>query len=202
MKFLKISYRVFAVLLLVTLTVGMFVHTSDEQRSGDLNALLPITASDKEWIYENFGQYKDKDFETLLYEGIIPFALEHFVYDLEHNHCLPLQAIDFTKFRTEEKCNFHGCCFQFTCFTKIVVETIFPEVESIIVDVMMNGDREKAHSYNYFIDNGNTYMVDTTIILARYNKNLTFEDYAKNIGNVSFRDYAVNIFNDEIYRVY
>lgn len=201
MKILKIGCRVVTILLLIILTVGMFVHTSDEQRSGDLNSSLPITASDKEWIYENFGQYKDKDFETLLYEGIIPFAIEHFVYDLEHNHCLPLQTIDFTKFRTEEKCNFHGCCFQFTCFTKIVVETIFPEIDSIIVDVKF-GDPQKAHSYNYFIYNGDTYMVDTTIILARHNKKLSYEDYAKNIGKISYRDYAVNTFNDEIYRVY
>ena len=40
MKVFKFGYRVVAILLLITLTVGMFVHTSAEQRSGDLNAML------------------------------------------------------------------------------------------------------------------------------------------------------------------
>jgi hypothetical protein len=137
-----------------------------------------------------------------MYEGIIPFALNHFVYDDNHDHRLPTQSFNFTKFRTEEKCNFHGECFHFSCFTKIVVETIFPEIDSIIVDVRLGGDPKKTHSYNYFTYDGNTYMVDTTIILARHNKNLSYEDYAKNIGKISFRDYAENIYKDEIYRIY
>lgn len=202
MKIFKFGCRVVTILLLITLTVGMFVHTSAEQRSGDLNAMLSISNADRDWIYENFGHYED--FESLMYEGIIPFALNNnFVYDDVHDHQLPLQSFNFTRFRTKEKCDFHGVCFHFTCFTKIVVETIFPEVDSYIVDVRLNGKRDKAHSYNYFIYDGNTYMVDTTIILARHNKNLSYEDYAKNIGGkISFQDFAVNTFNDEIYRVY
>ena len=202
MKVFKFGYRVVAILLLITLTVGMFVHTSAEQRSGDLNAMLSISNADRDWIYENFGHYED--FESLMYEGIIPFTLNNcFVYDDVHDHQLPLQSFNFTKFRTKEKCDFHGVCFHFTCFTKIVVETIFPEVDSYIVDVRLNGRRDKTHSYNYFVYNGNTYMVDITVILARYNNNLNYEDYAKNIGNkISFRDFAENTLNDEIYRVY
>ncbi|MBR5321188.1 MAG: hypothetical protein IKU41_05055 [Clostridia bacterium] len=199
MKVFKFGYRVVAILLLITLMFGMFVHTSAEQRSGDLNSNLPVTFDDREWIYKTFGH--NKDFESLI-SDIVHFGLEHFVYDDVHDHQLPLQSFNFTRFRTKEKCDFHGVCFHFTCFTKIVVETIFPEVDSYIVDVRLNGRRDKTHSYNYFIYKGNTYMVDTTIILARYNKNLTFEDYAKNIGKISFFDYAVNTFNDEIYRVY
>ncbi len=200
MKMFKITYRIITFILLICLTFGIYNTTFTELKRGDLNTVLQVTHDDKEWIRKTFGHHKD--FESLIYDGIIPFVTDNFVYDLDHNHCLPCQSFNFTLFRTKEYCNFHGVCFHFTCFTKIVVETLFPGIESIIVDVKINNDPDRAHSYNYFIYNGNTYMVDATIILNRFNLNMPYEDYAKNVGKISYQEYAENYYNDKIYRVY
>ena len=189
-----------AILLTISLFVGMCLNTKAEQTSGDLTAASSVlTTEDKKWIQENFGEYKT--FEDLLYIGIIPFTIELFVYDSVHDHHLPFQAFNFSVYRT--KCNFHGVCFHFAQFTKIIVEEVMSEtVESYIVDVRVNRIDDITHSYNYFVYNNDTYYVDLTQIVLLSQKNQPYENYVKNLGNIDFYNYSEQVLNDDVYRIY
>ena len=82
---LKISYRTVAIVMLVLLIVGMFVNRATEEASVSYTSVTsPMTTADKRWVQETFGEYET--FEELLFEGMIPFATEHFVYDDNYNH--------------------------------------------------------------------------------------------------------------------
>lgn len=198
-KTLKISYRVVTIAMLLLVVVGMLVNRTTEENSGGYTAVTsPVTAADRKWVHETFGQYET--FEELLYDGMIPFAIEHFVYDDNFNHCYLAQNFTLLQFRAD---NYHGVCYQFAQWAKsIVVELYGDKIQTFVVDVHIEHDYQKNHSYNYFVLDGETYFVDLTTIVSRSNRNLPYGDYAKAIGNMSLYDYSEEVLNDKIYRVY
>ena len=66
----------------------------------------------------------------------------------------------------------------------------------------MDGSFNRTHSYNFFVIDGETYFVDFTMIVSRYNHNLPYGDYAKNIGDMSYMEYVKKVLKDDVYRVY
>ena len=193
---LKISYRAVAIVMLVLLMVGMFVNRATEEASGSYTSVTsPMTAADKRWVQETFGEYET--FEELLFEGMIPFATEHFVYDDEYNHYYLTQTFNFGQFRREQ---FHGVCYQFSQWAKAV--GVQYDVKSYVVDVRLDGSFNRTHSYNFFVVDGETYFVDFTTIVSRHNRNLPYGDFAKSIGDMSYIEYVKKVLKDDVYRVY
>ncbi len=193
---LKISYRAVAIVMLVLLMVGMFVNRATEEASGSYTSVTsPMTAADKRWVQETFGKYET--FEELLFEGMIPFATEHFVYDDDYNHYYLTQTFNFGQFRREQ---FHGVCYQFSQWAKAV--GVQYDVKSYVVDVRLDGSFNRTHSYNFFVVDGETYFVDFTMIVSRYNHNLPYGDYAQSIGDMSYMEYVKKVLKDDVYRVY
>ena len=193
---LKISYRAVAIVMLVLLMFGMFVNRETEEASGSYTSVTsPMTTADKGWVQETFGEYEN--FEELLFEGMIPFATEHFVYDDDYNHYYLTQTFNFGQFRREQ---FHGVCYQFSQWAKAV--GVQYGVKSYVVDVRLDGSFNHTHSYNFFVVGEETYFVDFTMIVSRHNHNLPYGDYAKKIGDMPYMEYVKKVLKDDAYRVY
>ena len=204
-KALKFSYRAIVIVMVFTLIAGLLINRATEAESGSFTALSsPMTSTDKKWVHETFDDYET--FDELLYDGMIPFATNNFVYDDDYNHhFLVIQQFNFNQFRQDE---FHGVCYQFAQWAKSVVTELYgSEVRCYIADVRINHNFSKTHSYNYFIvedSNGNreTYFVDFTGILSHYRRNEPYGRCVKKIGDMPFKDYSEKVLNDEVYRVY
>ena len=204
-KALKFSYRAIVIVMVFALIAGLLINRATEAESGSFTALSsPMTSDDKKWVHETFDDYET--FDELLYDGMIPFATNNFVYDDDYNHhFLVIQRFNFNQFRQDD---FHGVCYQFAQWAKSVVTELYGgEVRRYIADVRINHNFSKTHSYNYFIvedSNGNreTYFVDFTGILSHYRRNEPYGCCVKKIGDMPFKDYSEKVLNDEVYRVY
>ncbi len=204
-KVLKFSYRAIVIVMVVALIAGLLINRATEAESGSFTALSsPMNSTDKKWVHETFDDYET--FDELLYDGMIPFATNNFVYDDDYNHhFLVIQRFNFNQFRQDD---FHGVCYQFAQWAKsVVTELCGSEVRCYIADVRINHNFSKTHSYNYFIvedSNGNreTYFVDFTAILSHYRRNEPYGCCVKKIGDMPFKDYSEKVLNDDVYRVY
>jgi hypothetical protein len=175
---------------------GLIVNCYVESRTGHGTASSsPMTKSDKEWVHQTFGRYKD-NFEDLL-NAMMNFAKENFVYDKDYDHCLPLQNFNFYQFRNDK---FHGVCYQFAKWAQAVVGELYKDdIQAFVVDVRVNGKFNSPHSYNYFIYEGRTYFVDFTAILHHdvggciycYNSNL----------DMSIEQYTEEVLKDTVFRI-
>lgn len=200
MKIIKILYRTVAILLLVATFTCMFLNYSKERDAGGYTGANSImNHSSKQWIVDNFGEYET--FDDMLYNGMTPFVFNHFVYDDECDFQYPLQSFNFELFKNVK---WHGVCFQFAQWAKTVVlewsQYKNIEVKCYVFDVHLKNGAN--HSYNFFNCEGDTYCVDFTSALTRYNKGKPYDDLIINIGQTSMYDYAKNHYRDEVFNVY
>ena len=129
------------------------------------------------------------------------FVFNNFVYDVESDFRYPLQSFSFKSFR---KNDFHGVCFHFAQWAKSVV-LVWSEYKNIdiqcyIFDVILTS--KDRHSYNYFICNGDTYVVDFTAANNAYINSQSYQHLIMNIGDADMYDYSKNVYKDKVYNVY
>ena len=155
--FKKICYGLLAVTLVIS--IGFSLVTSAEQNlSGGYSTLSTVTDKSSAWILENFGHCNTV---AELLEALDQFGCENFIYDLS---AIPvIQAFDLDKFIFQD--DFHGVCFDFSCFVKCVV-LVWKEahgrqdVQAFVYDVFL--PNRKGHSYNFILEDGRTWYLCLT----------------------------------------
>lgn len=155
--FKKICYSVLTVALAAVITLSC-ITSNQQSTSGGYSAATTITERSAAWILDQFGHY-----ETVpdLLTAIDQFGCAEFVYEL---YLIPVvQYFDLDKFIFEK--DFHGICFDFSCFVKCVV-LVWKEahqredVRAYVYDVFPK--KLPAHSYNFIFEDGHTWFLCLT----------------------------------------
>ena len=171
--------------LLVVLICVSFVTTYNQNRSGTVSAATcNISAENKEYIINKYGDCKTAEELILRLNDEIC---------TEYTYCRPLiifQSFDFDNFVKTKK----GLCFDYSCYLKIVFNTIFPDTKVFVCDVRINF--LNYHSYNFIETDTHRYFVDLTTDLMRY-KNGQKRIIYENIGNLSYDEYTKQ-YNEKI----
>ena len=171
--------------LLVVLICVSFVTTYNQNRSGTVSAATcNISAENKEYIINKYGDCKTA--EELILRLNDEMCTEYTYY----RPLIIFQHFDFDEFIKTKK----GLCFDYSCYTKIVLNTVFPEKNVFVCDVQIN--LFNYHSYNFVETGSKRYFVDLTTDLIRYGngqKRIVFED----IGTLSYYEYTSQ-YNEKI----
>ncbi len=178
-------FNIILSILLVALICISLVTTYNQNRSGTVSAATcNISAEDKKYIIDRYGDC------TTAEELIIRLNDE---VCTEYTYYRPLvifQHFDFDDFIKTKK----GLCFDYSCYLKIVFQTIFPDVKVHVCDVRINFFN--YHSYNFVETDSKRYFVDLTTDQYRYKnsqKRIIYED----IGALSYDEYT-NQYNEKI----
>lgn len=171
--------------LLVVLIFASFVTTYNQNRSGTVSAATcNISAENKEYIINKYGDCKTAE------ELIIRLNDEICTEYTYNRPIIIFQSFDFDDFIKTKK----GLCFDYSCYLKIVFNTIFPEMKVHICDVRINFFN--YHSYNFVETGSKRYFVDLTTDLIRYGngqKRIVYE----NLGTLSYDEYTSQ-YNEKI----
>ena len=171
--------------LLVVLICVSFVTTYNQNRSGTVSAATcNISAENKEYIINKYGDCKTAE------ELILRLNDEICTEYTYHRPIIIFQSFDFDEFIKTKK----GLCFDYSCYTKIVFNTVFPEMKVFVCDVQIN--LFNYHSYNFVETGSKRYFVDLTTDLIRYGngqKRIVYED----IGTLSYYEYTSQ-YNEKI----
>lgn len=171
--------------LLVVLIFASFVTTYNQNRSGTVSAATcNISAENKEYIINKYGDC------TTAEELIIRLNDEICTEYTYNRPIIIFQSFDFDDFIKTKK----GLCFDYSCYLKIVFNTIFPEMKVHICDVRINFFN--YHSYNFVETGSKRYFVDLTTDLIRYGngqKRIVYE----NLGTLSYDEYTSQ-YNEKI----
>ena len=158
MKTLKsISFAMLTIALAISVTFSCF-NSARQDTSGSYSAASTVTEKSAQWILEQFGHCQT--IPGLLLE-IDRFGCKNFVYDA--SGLSVLQHFDLEKFLFEN--NFHGVCYDFSCFVKSVV-LVWSDanqqqgVEAYVYSVFLPDGA--AHAYNFVIADGRTYYLCLT----------------------------------------
>lgn len=180
--------RIFNILLsilLVVLICASFVTTYNQNRSGTVSAATcNVSDANKEYIINKYGDCKTAE------ELIIRLNDEICTEYTYHRPIIIFQSFDFDEFIKTKK----GLCFDYSCYTKIVFNTVFPEMKIFVCDVQIN--IFSYHSYNFIETGSKRYFVDLTSDQARYKagkKRILYED----IGTLPFDEYTKQ-YNEKI----
>lgn len=201
MKLLKV-YNFLMIALILAVSVGMVVTVTTEKLNGYGSAACPtITQSSKEWINNEFGDAND--FNDLLSQMNF-FVCNNFVYDDKDVLWFPIQHFNFEHFR---KSNWHGICWDFSMWAKVVVNEVSKtkgwDIKSFVVDAkLLDGSH---HSYNFFETPDGTWYVDYTAMNTAFKEGKSIIEIANNIafiGATDKYDYAKNHYGDIVYNVH
>jgi len=195
--FFKFFYRAVTVLLLISISTGLFVNYTEEMEAGGYTGTNSVMRpQSKQFVVDTFGEYET--FEDLFYVGLPHFIFENFIYDLNYMHTEPHQSFDFERFRNE---GWRGVCLNYAQFAKSVVlvwsEYKNIDVKCFVVDTLMNDG--SGHTYNYFVYDGNTYIADYTSAQTQYKKGESYDYLVKNLGQVPIYEYVIG---EKIVNVY
>ena len=173
--------RIFNILLsilLVILICASFVTTYNQNRSGTVSAATcNISAENKEYIINKYGDCKTA--EELIVRLNDEICSEYTYY----RPLIIFQSFDFDNFVKTKK----GLCFDYSCYLKIVFNTIFPDMKVHVCDVRINF--LNYHSYNFVETDTKRYFVDLTTDLIRFKngqKRIIYED----LGALSYDEYT------------
>ena len=173
--------RIFNILLsilLVVLICASFVTTYNQNRSGTVSAATcNISAENKEYIINKYGDCKTA--EELIVRLNDEICSEYTYY----RPLIIFQSFDFDNFVKTKK----GLCFDYSCYLKIVFNTIFPDMKVHVCDVRINFFN--YHSYNFVETDTKRYFVDLTTDLIRFKKGqkrIIYED----LGALSYDEYT------------
>ena len=171
--------------LLVVLICVSFVTTYNQNRSGTVSAATcNISAENKEYIINKYGDCKTA-------EELIIRLNDEICTEYTYNRPLIIfQSFDFDEFINTKK----GLCFDYSCYLKIVFNTIFPDYKVYVCDVRIN--YFNYHSYNFIETDTHRYFVDLTTDLIRYGngqKRIIYED----IGTLTYDEYTKQ-YNEKI----
>lgn len=184
MKKVKIISIILSILLVAVICMS-FVTTYHQNRTGTVSAATcNISAENKEYILNRYGGCKTAE------ELIIRLNDEICTEYTYHRPIIIFQSFDFDEFIKTKK----GLCFDYSCYTKIVFNTVFPEMKVFVCDVQIN--LFNYHSYNFIETGTKRYFVDLTSDQNRYKNNkkrILYED----IGNLSYEEYT-NQYNEKI----
>lgn len=145
--------------LMLFATMATSAYTSYTQKtSGSYTTVTPVTDRARDWMLAQFGAC-----ETVpeLLAAIDAFGCENFVYE-DWNWGL-VQHYDLERFLFRE--DYHGVCFDFSCFVKCVV-TVWSEahgrddVQAFVYDVHLK--KGANHSYNFIREEGHTWFLCLT----------------------------------------
>ena len=184
MKKTKIISIVLSVLLVAVICMS-FVTTYNQNRTGTVSAATcNISTENKEYILNRYGDCKTA-------EELIIRLNDKICTEYTYNRPLIIfQSFDFDEFIKTKK----GLCFDYSCYTKIVFNTVFPEMKVFVCDVKIN--HFNYHSYNFIETDTHRYFVDLTSDQNRYKNNkkrIIYED----IGNLSYDEYTSK-YNEKI----
>ena len=164
--------------LLVVLICVSFVTPYNQNRSGTVSAATcNISAENKEYIINIYGDCKTA--EELIVRLNDEICSEYTYY----RPLIIFQSFDFDNFVKTKK----GLCFDYSCYLKIVFNTIFPEFKVYVCDVRINF--LNYHSYNFVETDTKRYFVDLTTDLIRFKKGqkrIIYED----LGALSYDEYT------------
>ena len=165
-------------ILLVALICISLVTTYNQNRSGTVSAATcNISAENKEYIINKYGDCKTA--EELIVRLNDEICSEYTYY----RPLIIFQSFDFDNFVKTKK----GLCFDYSCYLKIVFNTIFPEFKVYVCDVRINF--LNYHSYNFVETDTKRYFVDLTTDLIRFKKGqkrIIYED----LGALSYDEYT------------
>ena len=173
--------RVISIILAIAIGVLLlmgFTTTYTQNHSGDISAVCAnLTSEDKEYIRDKFGDCKTV--EELLVRVNKEICTQYTYY----KRPFYIQHFNFREFITEKK----GLCFDFSCYLKCIVKTLYPSIDVFVCDVRI--DVFNAHSYNFVVTDEKTYYVDLTDALYDYTHDLKCTVY-EDLGDLSFEEYA------------
>lgn len=187
---MKIVKRILSVLLCLVFAGTCFMTFSQIGRanwSGENSSVTTLTAADRMWILDHFGDCADIECLILCVDK---YAVENFHYD--YNKIPIFQHFDFEELITRKS----GICFDFSCFAKccFVVWAEYNDVElkAFVVDVKYKKKSFLAfgHSYNVVqMPDGKNYYCDITSDIYKVQKEgkqpFYFETFTESI-----KDYA------------
>lgn len=184
MKKAKIISIILSILLVAVICMS-FVTTYNQNISGTVSAATcNISAENKEYIINKYGDCKTA-------EELIIRLNDEICTEYTYNRPLIIfQSFDFDKFIKTKK----GLCFDYSSYTKIVFNTVFPEMKVFVCDVRIN--LFNYHSYNFVETDSKRYFVDLTTDQYKYKngqKRIIYED----IGNLSYDEYTKQ-YNEKI----
>ncbi len=178
-------FNIILSILLVALICISFVTTYNQNRNGTVSAATcNISAEHKKYIIDRYGDC------TTAEELIVRLNDEICTEYTYYRPFVIFQHFDFDNFIKTKK----GLCFDYSCYLKIVFNTIFPEMKVHICDVRINFFN--YHSYNFVETGSKRYFVDLTTDLIRYGngqKRIVYE----NIGTLSYYEYTSQ-YNEKI----
>ena len=109
-----------------------------------------------------------------------------------------IQDFDFDEFLEAKK----GVCWELSAFAKCVIHEISLaknwNVSNYIVDVRLNHEFDRTHSYNYVIDDGTIYTFDMTVAVGQHKS--WIHSFQGNSLDDIYR-YAGKL-KDDVYRVH
>ena len=201
MKLLKV-YNFLMTTLILIVSVSMVFAITTEKLDGYGSAACPtITQSSKEWINKEFGDATD--FNDLLSQMNI-FVCHNFVYDDDDVLLFPIQHFNFEHFR---KSDWHGICWDFSMWAKVVVNEVSKtkgwDIKSFVFDAKLKDGAR--HSYNFFETPDGTWCVDYTIMNSAFKKGKSAYEIGKGImfiSDVDKYDFAKNYYGDIVYNVH
>ena len=172
-------------ILLVAMICMSFVTTYNQNRTGTVSAATcNISVENKEYIINKYGDCKTA-------EELIIRLNDEICTEYTYNRPLIIfQSFDFDEFIKTKK----GLCFDYSCYLKIVFNTIFPDYKVYVCDVRIN--YFNYHSYNFIETDAHRYFVDLTTDLIRYGngqKRIIYED----IGTLTYDEYTKQ-YNEKI----
>ncbi len=164
MKKIKNILKVILVFTLIAIMVYSFNMTHEQNYAGSYSSATVCTERSREYILKEFGD--SESIERLLLD-IDEFACKNFTYVKKGWY---IQHFDIDEFIFEDK--LHGLCFDFACFTKIVVLEVakykgWDDVKVYVCDADIPNKRN-GHSFNFITQGKNTYYIDTTSDSTHY----------------------------------
>lgn len=201
MKLLKI-YNFLMTTLIIAVAVCMSITITNEKLGGyDSVACPTISDSSKEWIANEFGDAKD--FNDLLSQ-MNYFVCHNFVYDNSDVLRFPIQHFNFEHFR---KSDWHGVCWDFSMWAKVVVNEVSKtkgwNIKAFVFDAKLKDGA--LHSYNFFETPKGTWCVDFTMMNSAFTKGEPITEIAKStvfINDIDKYDYAKNYYGDVVFNVH
>ena len=194
MRTIKMIMSVLIVIVIAATIVLCGQYTLSEQRGGGTSPVCHISKEARQFIIEEFGWCDDV---PTLIDAIEEYEVENFSYD--KSYAMPLiQDFDFDEFLEAKK----GVCWELSAFAKCVIHEISLakkwNVSNYIVDVRLNHEFDRTHSYNYVIDDGTIYTFDMTVAVGQHKS--WIHSFQGNSLDDIYR-YAGKL-KDDVYRVH
>lgn len=193
MRTIKNIVSVLIIIIIAVTTIAFGMYTLSEQRTGGISPVCQISNQGRQFIINEFGHCEDV---PELICAIEKYEIENFSYDKSY----PIQIVqdfNFDEFLKEKK----GVCWELSAFAKCVIGEISSiknwDISNYIVDVRINHNFFKNHSYNYVICDGTIYAFDITCAVAQ-NQSWSFSFNGNSLSDIY--NFAEKL-NEDIYRI-